>query len=203
MPTADFFVRFGLFVERDFLAPAFCKDIIAEAQTAPWERAPVYDSIRKELNWTPDTRQVLRVRAPKAVRASIKERFSSIKPALARHFELDLSDFEEPDVLRYEQGDYFHGHTDSSPDSNGDSLYGKRRVSVVLFLNDELTKPEAGCYCGGSLVLAGLINDPRASTLGFPLAGEAGVMIAFRSDTFHEVKPVTHGERYSVVTFFY
>jgi SM-20-related protein len=32
--------------------------------------------------------------------------------------------------------------------------------------------------------------------------GEPGLLVAFRSDTVHEVLPVTHGERFTVVSWF-
>jgi hypothetical protein len=55
-------------------------------------------------------------------------------------------------------------------------------VSVVSFLNGEAEAPGGDGYCGGALTFYGLLRDPRANQLGFPLAGEAGLLIAFRSD---------------------
>jgi SM-20-related protein len=34
------------------------------------------------------------------------------------------------------------------------------------------------------------------------LIGEPGLLVAFRSDVLHEVEAVTHGERYSIVSWF-
>jgi predicted 2-oxoglutarate/Fe(II)-dependent dioxygenase YbiX len=34
------------------------------------------------------------------------------------------------------------------------------------------------------------------------LCGEEGLLVAFRAETLHEVRPVTHGVRFSVVTWF-
>jgi SM-20-related protein len=38
--------------------------------------------------------------------------------------------------------------------------------------------------------------------IGLPLDARAGLLIAFRSEVFHEVQPVTHGQRLSVVGWF-
>jgi hypothetical protein len=36
-----------------------------------------------------------------------------------------------------------------------------------------------------------------------PLIAEPGLLIAFPSDKWHEVKPVSHGRRFTVVTWFH
>jgi SM-20-related protein len=46
------------------------------------------------------------------------------------------------------------------------------------------------------------MDDERARSVGFPLIGEAGLLLAFRPNLVHEVTPVTHGERCTVVTWF-
>jgi SM-20-related protein len=37
--------------------------------------------------------------------------------------------------------------------------------------------------------------------VGLPLVGEGGLLVAFESGTTHSVTPITHGERYTVVTW--
>jgi hypothetical protein len=41
---------------------------------------------------------------------------------------------------------------------------------------------------------AGLVAELRAAR------GEAGTLVAFRAETTREVTPVTHGERYSIIS---
>jgi SM-20-related protein len=48
-----------------------------------------------------------------------------------------------------------------------------------------------------------LLGDKQADEFGFPLQGEPGWLVAFDSHLFHEVKPITHEERYSVMTWLY
>ena len=49
----------------------------------------------------------------------------------------------------------------------------------------------------------GLMADPRWKSVGLGLSGEEGVLVAFRSELLHEVVPVTHGQRYTLVTWYY
>lgn len=72
-----------------------------------------------------------------------------------------------------------------------------RRVSVSIFLNDQAEAPESNAYCGGSLVF----SDWRKN-VEYRLEGEAGKMVAFRSEITHEVVPIIHGERYSIVSWY-
>ena len=72
-----------------------------------------------------------------------------------------------------------------------------RRISVTIFLNQESATPGAETYSGGSLVFSDWRTDARLT-----VAGEAGKLVAFPSETTHEVEPVTHGERYSIVTWY-
>ena len=59
-----------------------------------------------------------------------------------------------------------------------------------------------GTIAGGSLTFYGLMKAPGMEKAGMPLAPEAGLLVAFRSDIMHEVNPVTRGERYTLVSWF-
>ena len=121
---------------------------------------------------------------------------TSLQPALSRHFAVPLSARQPTECLVYRPGDFFGRHEDggaSAPDDAPD-LVKRRRVSAVLFLNADFT--------GGELTFYNLLGAGRSRDLGFPLQPEPGLVVAFRAETSHEVMPVTHGERVSVVTFF-
>jgi predicted 2-oxoglutarate/Fe(II)-dependent dioxygenase YbiX len=76
-------------------------------------------------------------------------------------------------------------------------------VSAVIFLNSAADAREPLSYGGGALTLYGLIDDLAWRGYGFPLVGEQGLLIAFRSYVLHEVTVVTGDERYSIVTWFF
>ena len=116
---------------------------------------------------------------------------------VARHFAVVVSECEDPQFLRYQKGDFFVAHQDGN---TGLLLLDteRRLVSTVIFLNREAESPEEGDYCGGSLVFTNLRDSTK-----FRLRAEPGTLIAFRSETTHEVTPVTHGERYSIVSWYH
>ena len=125
---------------------------------------------------------------------------------IASHFGVELSECEEPQFLRYKTGDFFVAHQDGNTgllrlDTE------RRRVSTVILLGRESESPESASpapgpnvYCGGSLVFTNL-KAPLESAK-FRMTAEPGTLIAFRSETTHEVTPVTHGERLSIVSWY-
>ena len=118
-------------------------------------------------------------------------------PAIGEHFGVRLSECEEPQFLRYRKGDFFVAHQDGNTGLL--RLDTERRlVSTVIFLSREAETPEPGVYCGGSLVF----TNHRGKYEKFHLRADPGTLIAFRSETTHEVTPVTHGERHSIVSWY-
>jgi SM-20-related protein len=73
-----------------------------------------------------------------------------------------------------------------------------RNVTAVIFLSTQSDRPMPGTFCGGSLVLHGF----GETELRMMLAPAPGTLVAFPSETTHEVLPITHGERLSVVSWY-
>jgi predicted 2-oxoglutarate/Fe(II)-dependent dioxygenase YbiX len=124
------------------------------------------------------------------------------KTAVEEHFRVSLVGCEDPQFLRYEAGDFFVAHQDGNSLALEYDHLRIRRVSVVIFLTSQADAPAPGTYCGGSLVFFDPDIDPERKELGLSLRGEAGTFVAFRAETTHEVTPVTHGERHSVVCWY-
>jgi SM-20-related protein len=78
----------------------------------------------------------------------------------------------------------------------------ERRISVVLFVNGGSDEPAPGSLGGGALTFYGLMGDGGQS-VGLPVDAESGLAVAFPSATLHGVSPVTHGQRFTVVTWFH
>jgi predicted 2-oxoglutarate/Fe(II)-dependent dioxygenase YbiX len=72
-----------------------------------------------------------------------------------------------------------------------------RLVSIVILLSRQTAAPQADSFCGGSLVLYHRRTYVRSS-----LSLELGTLVAFPSETTHEVTPVTDGERYSIACWY-
>ena len=206
----------NLFVAKQFLDPETCRAIVAEMNAAPGDAATVYgrstfpcvdqasgsvDQASGSVDQASgsvdrNVRQTLRIRPSVATVESIVNRLVDLKPVVEKHFDVVLSECEDPQFLRYREGDFFVAHQDGNTgllrlDTES------RLVSTVIFLSRESDSPQAGAHCGGSLVFRNYRTDSS-----FRMVGEPGTLVAFRAETTHEITPVTHGERFSIVSWY-
>jgi predicted 2-oxoglutarate/Fe(II)-dependent dioxygenase YbiX len=124
--------------------------------------------------------------------AVVNAALGAAQQQLSEHFGVPLASFEEPQFLRYREGDYFVAHQDgNTPIIRDDSRH--RRVSVIVFLS----KPSD--YAGGALVFHGDYRQPHLRVVA---PCEAGTLLAFPSELTHEVMPLTAGERYTIATWY-
>ena len=186
MPESDGPAHFHLYLLPDFLDADTCARLRAELALAPTTQAPVYiegtegtihETIRKTTSLHPSAETI----------QEIHERLSEQTAALENHFGTKLTDCERPQFLRYETGDFFVRHQDGNSRQLDFDHLRVRRISIVVFLNDS--------YSGGSLTF----YDPETT---FALMGKTGLLVAFTADTFHEVLPVTSGERFTIICWF-
>jgi SM-20-related protein len=118
-----------------------------------------------------------------------------VTPALTERFGVALSAHEPLQFLRYETGGFFVAHQDGNTPLTRD-----RRISIVIFLNAQIPENVPGGYTGGELVFHAPYPhvDRRHAVVGI-----AGSLLAFRSETTHEVTMVTGGERYTIASWFH
>jgi len=120
------------------------------------------------------------------------------KDALAQRFGRALSACEPPQFLRYLTGDFFVAHQDgNTPLIHDHSRF--RKVSAVLFLSAFSDDPAPESYGGGALVLHGHYSGPPERVA---LTPQPGTLVCFPAETTHEVLPVTHGERFTIVSWY-
>src|SRR2546425_4972873 len=200
MPTAEFLARFGLFVRKDFLEQELCTRCCREIDEAAQTKATIVRTNETEV-LDETFRKVKWADVPATTVSLVEARLLALMPTLERHFNVTLTGCQPLDFLTYQEGDFFQVHIDGGDDANHN--HRERKVSVVIFLNGQAQQPAHDTYCGGSLTFYGLIDDPRWLTYGFPLNSEPGLLIAFRSETLHQVLPVTHGKRYSIVSWLF
>ena len=148
-------------------------------------------------------RKSLHAEVSKSSTSLVKERLMALKAKLENHFNLSFDDCEKPQFLVYKKGGYFQPHKDGEDEPGKPEYIKRRQISIVVFLNQESNKPAPDTYCGGALTFYGLIDDPKWKKYGFQLNGEAGLMVAFRSDLLHEVTTVTSGTRLAIVSWFF
>ena len=194
MPEAVPATHFNLFLLRNFMDPEACANLRAELAESPTTQAPdyiqgtegtIHETVRKTTSLHPSQETFDRVHKLLLEQTS----------ALSQHFGETLTDCEPPQFLRYETGDFFVRHQDGNPRQDDFDHLRVRRISIVVFLNGFSAEPQADCYSGGVLHLSDETNE-------FGLQGENGLLVAFTSDTFHEVIPVTSGERFTIITWF-
>jgi SM-20-related protein len=201
MPPGDLILRLGLFVVNDFFDAEWCARVRAELRAAQNEPAPVYSGNQVAVNKSIRSTNV--VQGSAATLSQVHARLAALQPTLESHFRVPLHGLEDILCLRYRAGDYFQAHRDVNLSPDAPAYMQKRRVSIVLYINGESARSEVAGYGGGSLTFYGLFEDSRWADYGLPLRGEGGLLVAFRSDVLHEVTPVTHGERFTFVTWFF
>jgi SM-20-related protein len=183
---------------KDLLDEAACAALRAELGSAAGAAARVLGEGRAGPV-QPHVRKVTRLKIPPATCARVTGLLMAQKPMLEERFGLALGECEEPQFLRYQTGDFFVAHQDGNTPLIRDASRF-RKVSVVLFLSAQSDDPVPGTYGGGVLVLHGPYSGP---TLRIPVEAAPGTLVAFRAETTHEVMPVTHGERFTIVSWFH
>jgi len=190
---------FNLYLDSEFLDARTCGEIIKELAQVPNSPATVYGSsatgavdeaVRKTIRLLPSAQTVDYI-AAKLVEAL---------DAIATHFGITLTKYEEPQFLRYEVGDFFVAHQDGNTGLMLTEREQFRKVSVVIFLNDQSDIPAPDSYAGGSLIFTEW--RPGRNCGQYSLVAEPGTLVAFPAETTHEVTPVISGQRYSIVSWY-
>ena len=196
MPTSQTNDDFDLYVVRGFFDDATCRDLIREMRSSPASAAITYGQESSGVI-NQNVRRVARVQPSAETVAMVTQHLLDQRTNLAAHFGVSLTRCEDPQFLCYRPGDFFVAHQDGNTGLVNLETDKWRRVSVSIFLNRQGEAPENGSFCGGSLNF----SDWRRGS-NFNFKAEAGTLVAFRSETTHEVTPITHGERHSIVSWY-
>jgi len=182
-----------LFVVRQFFEPDICAAILAELKSIEGVAATIYG---RTTTGSIDerTRRTVRLNPAEETDKLVTNRLWECKDAVEKYFGVTLKECEQPQFLRYREGDFFVAHQDGNTGMlNLDAE--QRLISTVIFLSRQSEQPEAEAYCGGSLVFSSMTDRVR-------IPSEPNMLVAFRSEMTHEVTPVTHGERYSIASWY-
>lgn len=208
MPTADFFSNLGIFFRRNFLEREFCREIKEELKKASddselvkpgvvWMMDKSSHALNEEIKRVRETQRL----SPQTI-SKVRKKLLEIMPEVASHFSTELSDCQQPKFSLYQKGDFYSRHIDVFGGEDVSPIITSRKVSTIIFLNDETIEPTKDSYCGGNLTFYGLMKNSAFGNFGLPLIGECGMMIAFEPNIIHEVTPVTQGERFVIVNWF-
>ena len=202
MPPVSFFGSFDLLAVPSFLDRDLCAEIRQEMATAG-EVAATVRADDRSYAVDQQTRRTNKTEVSDETSSLVSERLMSLRPDVAEVFGIEVSGVQRPQFLRYGEGDFFATHQDRASDGKGAPFERQRQVSAVIFLNDETEEARPDTYDGGALTLFGLLDSDDDRTVGLPVSGEAGALIGFPSEMLHEVTPITRGERFTVVSWFY
>lgn len=181
----------------DVLDETACSALRAEIRAASGAPAGLMGRLNQPPAW-PEIRRTRRAEVPPEIEAQVTDLLAKQKAALERHFGLSLGLIEKPQFLHYREGDFFVPHQDgNTPLIFDESRF--RRISAVIFLNRQMEAPSPESYAGGSLILHGPYTGPEVRVA---LPALPGSLAAFRSETTHEVTPVTRGERFTIVSWY-
>lgn len=163
---------------------ATCAAICREMDAAPNAPSTI---VREYALIDEDYRRSRRAQMSEPTIARVNAILRDIAARAAAHFRTPIDRHEDPQFLVYEPGGFFRPHTDDEPHMK------QRKVSVVIFLDDE--------HEGGELAFYGLVPGPHAEEQGLPFRAEVGTLIGFPSSITHEVLTVGQNRRYSIVSW--
>jgi predicted 2-oxoglutarate/Fe(II)-dependent dioxygenase YbiX len=202
MPPASFFAPFGLYCQPEFLPGDLCAELYAAMQTGARKTATV-QTHASDREVDRKIRSTQWVTIPDDLLRAVTARLETATDTLARHYNVALTGPERPQFLSYSVGDFYKPHRDASHAHDAGERYRARKVSAVIFVNGQAPDPRPDAYGGGALTFFELFDDPTGKAVGFPLDPTPGLLATFPSDRLHSVAPVTHGERFTVVTWFF
>jgi len=197
MPRPEFFRSVGLFILDDFLQPAQCARLRTEMCRATSQQGLVFGNTTEGVV-DKSIRQVLRTKVEGSAEQFVKECLERQRPRFEEHFGISLQPCASAEFLTYNLGGFYVPHADAGRTNKSHH----RRVSVVIFLNEESEEPKPNCYGGGKLTFHGILNDGDWANCAFALDSHPGLLVAFRSEMVHEVRPVTFGQRFTIVSWF-
>lgn len=148
-----------------------------------------------------EMRKTYDINISEQTRLLVQSRLLEIQPKLENFFGLKLTELQTPKCLLHKSGDIFGAHTDSQNETEFPNLIKPYQVSIVIFLNNQTENLHEDSYCGGFLTFAKFFSDERGDKYDLSVRGETGMFVAFCSDLFHAVQPVTYGEQYMIVSY--
>jgi predicted 2-oxoglutarate/Fe(II)-dependent dioxygenase YbiX len=186
---------FDLDIVKDFLGLETCRKLIAEMRQSSAMPALTYG--KGDAAVDEGIRRVRQVSISPESASFVARLLEDQRESIGNHFGIKLATFEAPQFLLYRVGDFFVAHQDGNTGLVNLDTDRTRRVSVSIFLNNQSATPEPDTYGGGVLAFSDWRSGKRQEVYG-----EAGMLVAFRSELTHEVTQVTQGERFAVVSWF-
>ena len=187
--SADRLPPHGLSIVEEFLSPRECRELLNLAESLEGERFKLRDLAWNLTNKLDPTRVCDLMKlgdSQKVLDELVARAFAEqVLPRTGRRIDW----YEEPQLLRYTSGGFYHYHVDAYDPVPGGKAWRKaidRDISMLIYLNDN--------FNGGEL---------EFKRFSYFLQPRAGMLVWFPSDVRYEhmAKPVTNGYRYAVVSW--
>jgi predicted 2-oxoglutarate/Fe(II)-dependent dioxygenase YbiX len=176
-----------------FLSPDECRDIIREIDAAHQQRAEIWTG--DDFGVRPDSRMGGVAELASETEILVQDRLWEAIEGLQRRYGCEISHVSAVTALIYRTGDHFAAHADGGLDDDAPSEVRRRRISLVVALNDG-----ASDFSGGELqfypAAAPGAEPPTDQVVS--IRSRPGLLIAFASPMTHRVVPVIAGCRYSL-----
>lgn len=180
-----------------FLTPYECHELRREIDAADQQRAEVW--LGDGFGVEPASRLgTITALAPNTERY-VHERLWEVVPDLAQIYGCALAELSGVTALTYRGGDHFAAHSDGGVDPRAAPEVARRRVSLVVALNDGASaRPE---FTGGELRFYPATSpgeQPLPTDEIVAVRSAPGLLVAFPSPMVHQVMPVAGGCRCSL-----
>ena len=179
------------------LTPDECLQLRREMDDSFQQQAEIW--LGDDFGVDPESRLSTIATLSDATEEFVQDRLWGVMAQLEERYACEVSHMSAATALIYGRGGHFAAHSDGGVDEDPPPEIARRRVSLVVALNDGAsTSPD---FTGGELRF-----HPRCAPGATPGPGEAivavrsapGLLIAFPSPMVHEVMPVAEGCRYSL-----
>ena len=176
-----------------FLTPDECRELVCEIDAAQQAQAEIWGDGGFEVH--PDSRRGLVAELSVSTEILVQDRLWDVIPELEQQFGCEVSHVSGVTALVYRRGDHFAAHSDGGGDDAAPDELRRRRVSLVIALNNG-----ASDFSGGALEFfeSALPQDAARCEPLARVCSRPGLLVAFASNTIHRVVPVVDGRRYSL-----
>ncbi|MEA2424469.1 MAG: SM-20-related protein [Thermoleophilaceae bacterium] len=180
-----------------FLDPGECRDLIAEMDASSQQEAEIW--LGQDFAVDPRSRLSTIATLTATTEAFVQDRLWGVMPELEARYGCEVSHVSAATALIYHRAGHFAAHSDGGIDEDAPPEVTRRRVSLVVALNDGATaQPD---FTGGELRFYPRCPPgatPAAHEPVIDVRSEPGLLIAFPSPMVHQVMPVIDGHRYSL-----
>ncbi|MEZ5345199.1 MAG: 2OG-Fe(II) oxygenase [Pyrinomonadaceae bacterium] len=204
MSETSYLEKLGLFAIEDFLDREFCTRLTNFIENAEQLETPLAEYRNGEkLDESANVRPKAVVDMPREFPDEIRRKLEELAPQIENYFGVKTNSVLNPYAIIYDEGRFTAKHVDAVHSEGVSRSTSDKKITTILFLNDESTETGDGGYVGGKLTFYGLIGNEAFEKFGYPVGGKTGLLLAFPTHFLHEVTPVVSGIRYVISSGYY